>query len=150
MEINKRDAAVHQIKTAIDCFFAQDPVCAITLAGAAEESLPEPPKESDKKYYLGIIKGMRKEYYMKEYDLDEKDIPSEKDLIREINLIRDWLKHDKSEIQKMEIENINAWIMIIRAITKFNAVYESAGNARMEEFADWSKKALPEIVKEYG
>jgi hypothetical protein len=115
VDTSKQLASLRQIIAAIDHLHKKELECAITLAGAAEGQLSETTTE----YLFRILK--------KVFSHDE------------LNLVRDWLKH-QSGPENATITEFEAAIMISRAIHKFVAVYQ-ASHPRFEEFGKWAVAA---------
>jgi hypothetical protein len=130
LKISKQEAAARQIDAAVDRLFANDLVCAITLSGAAEDSLIDP-TEPDQQHLFALMKqnGVL------------RTGSSEQSLVNDhFNVVRNWLKHDKPE-PEIEIRQEDAVIMVLRAMTKFTAVYGTeAASPRMLSFEDWFRR----------
>jgi hypothetical protein len=91
----------------------------MTLASAAEGILPDtndPHLRKELKHYIS-----------------EKELKDEVDL----NLGANWLKHGQ-EYKNVILTEFETAIMILRAISKFVAVYHQS-NAKMEEFREWAR-----------
>ena len=73
VELSKKEAAAQQIDGAISHFFSGETVCAVTLAGAAEASMPEP--DSSAGFVLGKVRS----------DGPEKTTMSERKIVSELN-----------------------------------------------------------------
>jgi hypothetical protein len=115
IDTSKQLASWRQIIAAIAHLHKREFECAITLAGAAEGQLKETPRE----YLFKLLK--------KVFSHDE------------LNLVRDWLKH-QSGPENATITEFEAAIMIARAIHKFLAVYE-ASHPDFEAFSQWAVAA---------
>ncbi|EHH09255.1 hypothetical protein [Mesorhizobium amorphae] len=112
-------AAVQQIEMAIKLFDDdRNSTCAITLALAAEDQIPNP--KSEKPFLLGA---MRAEGADKKID---------------INRIRNWLKHHK-EPEEIGISELDVVVSILRAATKFHAAYCQPTSV-MKQFLVWVKQ----------
>jgi hypothetical protein len=129
IETTKELAATRQIHAAILLFrIEQEFECAITLAAAAEGLLPQ----TDEPHIFKILKGS----------------PAFKEL--DLNRFITWLKHsggpDGAEISEFEVT-----LVIVRAISKFAAVYKTQSGL-MSDFVKWSfeKGHLPAPPIETG
>ena len=110
MIISKLDAARVQLDRAIECFFNDDHICAVTLGGAAEDLLAGlliAPGEQDPFHFLH-------DWYQQTY----KTTIKEKDFSRQVaNLARNWLKHAELDPQsKYDITPENSLSMLMRAV----------------------------------
>lgn len=86
MTISKLDAAQIQLDSAIDHFFQGDHVCAVTLAGAAEDIFSGLLQASGQQTPFEILH----DWYQNQYNTTI----SKKDFSRQmLNLGRNWLKH---------------------------------------------------------
>ncbi|WP_420102151.1 hypothetical protein [Bosea sp. (in: a-proteobacteria)] len=123
--MSKRQAVEQLIDGAICAHEAQQHAVAITLAGAAEDAMPD----VDQKYMFAITRDVFTGH------ADPGCEPkSEKQVVRILNAERDWLKHNNSQ-QPSEMELGGSIIWIFRAISKFQAVYgRDAETATMQEF----------------
>ena len=126
IQTTKQLSALRQIIAAIAHLHNKQFECAITLAGAAEGQLPE----TTTQYLFRLLK---------------KAVAQD-----ELNLVRDWLKH-QSGPEKATISEFEVALMIARAIHKFVAVYKSS-HPKFEEFEKWAveKKHLPRLLTEDG
>lgn len=122
MRISRRDATSEQIDQAIHAFFTGLTASPVTLAGAAEASLPDVDV-----FMLSVMKTMGSQRGL-----------SENEVVHRVNEVRDWLKHRKPEVPKMEIREEDAVGMILRAYTKFVAVFgKDAATPLMRKFEEW-------------
>jgi hypothetical protein len=112
-KISKRDAAIQQIHAAIEHCQKGQLAPAITLAAAAEGSLPA----TDKAH---LIKRINDQGLFKQLDM---------------NAIINWLKHDTDQ-QSAELLELEAGATIMRAISKFAAVYDGV-TPQMKAFPEW-------------
>jgi hypothetical protein len=111
--MSKRDAAIEQIQAAIEHCRKGQLAPAITLAAAAECSMPA----TDKAH---LIKRINDQGLFKQL---------------EMNAIINWLKHDTGQ-ESAELLELEAGATIMRAISKFAAVY-GAITPQMKTFPEW-------------
>ena len=111
-------AATQQIEMAIRHLEDDEFACAITLALAAEEQLPWP--SGDTPHLLGVMRA------------------SETDKQVDVNKVRNWLKHNK-EPDEIGISEFDVVVALIRATTKFHAVYGKP-TLDMKKFLAWVKQ----------
>ena len=104
LTLTKVEAAVRQTEAAIEAFKRGDFDIAVTLAGAAEDMLPE---KNDNAFAVMRDSPGRPEPH------------SKKELISELNLRRDWLKHEGPPYT-LVIGREDAASMIVRAISKLD------------------------------
>jgi hypothetical protein len=117
-------AALRQIHGAIEHLLKGELECATTLALAAECQLP--PTDSD----IHLLNTLRKE---------APDLASD----GTFNLYRNWLKHwDEDKPDEIEMSELLVAVDVMRAISKFYALYGKASD-KMQEFWKWS------VDKEY-
>lgn len=116
--ITRKAASGRQIDMAIRLFDEREYACAITLALAAEDQLPEP--SNNRAYLLGI---MRSTGTTNQVD---------------VNKIRNWLKHDKSP-DEVGISEFDVFISILRATTKYAAVH-GENTDTVKKFYRWVKQ----------
>jgi hypothetical protein len=116
--ITRKISALRQIHAAINLFHEEEYESAITLALAAESQLPD---DVAKPYLYDVLKA--------------RVSPDE---VGMFNDVRNWLKHliPPDEIQ---ITNFDAALALVRAITKFKAVFGES-SPTMDEFADWIRQ----------
>ena len=63
---------------------------------------------------------------------------SEKDWVAMFNDTRNWLKHPMQHLGDVRhIDEFEAVIMLIRAVSKFFAYYNNDGTDKMDEFVLW-------------
>jgi len=108
VELTKVDAAFNQIMAAIEMLLRGRYECALTLAGAAEEMLPETPQSAF---------GWLRETPVPDELLDH-DYAAFNEKMRATfwNTERNWLKHDKQP-NVMKVRRLDAKTMIARAVT---------------------------------
>jgi hypothetical protein len=128
IETTKKSAAYRLIHAAIEHLYKSEMECAITLAAAAEGLLPDTDKPS-------IFAYLQKYPSFKNKDID-------------FNQTINWLKH-KGEPDGAVIFELEAAIIIARAMSKFAAVYDE-GPSQWEQFLDWAvaRGHCPKIVPE--
>ena len=116
LTVSHKDSALRLVEAAIHHARSDDYDCAITLAAAAEGQLPD----TDAPY---IYNDLRANGEAKDLDL---------------NAVINWLKHPIAPDQ-IAIGDFEVAITILRAISKFVAVYHQA-SALMNEFEDWARR----------
>lgn len=128
--LSKRNAAIQQIHSAIDHCEKGQLASAITLAAAAEGMLPATKKDH-------LIKRINDLGLFKQLDM---------------NAVINWLKHD-THYQSVEIQELEAGATIMRAISKFAAVFDGI-TPQMKGFHNWmirrghfAKEADPKSAK---
>jgi hypothetical protein len=128
-QVSKIGAAQIQLDTAIECFFQNEWIPAITLSCAAEGMLPNGTKDDDLFQYAKdiLITGGEK-----------KD-----EAIALINEQRDWLKHPSSVLE-MNFDQQDAVNAIFRAFTTV-ARSTNTKTSLMLAFLDWSRNNLSEF-----
>lgn len=128
LTVTKIQAAINQIEVAIAAMEGGRFDVAITLSGAAEGMLPDPPNEIHTFNHL----------------LDR--LPSDrrrKEWISILNMERDWLKHKTDWLPgDIEIDLFDVGWSIVRACVRVNAEYWTP---RMEEFRVWFLEYQKEI-----
>jgi hypothetical protein len=133
--VTKQQAAEQLIDGAIRAFEAGDHACAITLAGAAEGAMPP----SDTRHFFEIARDA-----FVGQPIPGKRKAVEKEVVAELNAERDWLKH-YNEKQPVEMELSNAILWIIRAVSKFHAVYgREAETSAVKDFFAVARTFDPE------
>jgi hypothetical protein len=113
----RKVSALRQIHAAIKLFHEDEYESTITLALAAESQLPNDPGP-----YV--------------YHWFKERIPA--DLLDRFNDFRNWLKHTTGP-DEIEIKDLDAGLAILRATTKFRAVFGESSPA-MDEFSDWVRE----------
>jgi hypothetical protein len=103
IETTRQQAALRQIDAAIGHLLNTEPECAITLAAAAENILPDTNERHVWKYW-------REHPKFREVDMNET-----------VN----WLKHHNPPDERFIFESEVAFV-IFRAMTKYAAVYKEA------------------------
>jgi hypothetical protein len=127
IKFTKRDAAIEQINAAIEQAENGKLAAAITLAAAAEGSLPATDNDH-------LIKRINELGLFKKLDM---------------NAIITWLKHDTGQ-ETAEILELEAHATIMRAISKFAATYNGVTQkmraflTKMEEGGYFAKEEEPE------
>lgn len=142
MILNKIEIAKRQIDTAIELYFAQkDFVSIITLAGASEEILGNIIKGSGGKRMIDYL-----------VDLDKHLTGNGRDfniINKEINGVRNNLKHADTLEDKVEVCSDNANSMLARAVANY-AIAKNEITPLMLKWYDHQKKIytdLPEIER---
>jgi hypothetical protein len=113
--VSKREAALNQIRAAVEMYVRGCYDCAITLAGAAEDSLPDHPGSAREAF---LTMDVPAEFAAIFAEVEERK-GRRKGRNEWLNEARDWLKHDKP-LRVLQIHRIDAEMMIIRAITKLD------------------------------
>ena len=126
METSKFESSFRQTETAIVLFKEGKYDCAITLAAAAENMLPD----TDKWHIFQALKD------------DERFSEMH------YNLMINWLKHSnrpETQAERATLSEIEVVVVIARAISKFNAVYGQTCE-NFEDFLNWATAVghLPE------
>jgi hypothetical protein len=129
IDTNIRLASMRQIHCAIEHFHRGDFEAAITLAGAAEGILPAPKKP----FLFEKVKALAPE--------PSKD-PVQSDGANDVVV---WLKHGKGPdgkpVENAKILEIEMYELIIRAISKFQAMYDEQ-SSEMKQFLTVSYERL--------
>ena len=115
-KVSRKTATIKQIHCAIELLHKGEFECAITLALAAEDQLAP---TNDPHLFKQLRDRVPAEYGM-------------------FNEVRNWLKHHL-EPEEIVITDFEAVIAIVRAESKFVAVFHEA-TRQMLEFEDWVKK----------
>ncbi len=121
METSKFDSSHRQTETAIILFKEGKYDCAITLASAAENMLPD----TEKWHIFQALKADERYNEMR------------------YNLMINWLKHSdgpETRAERATLSELEVVVIIARAISKFIAVYgETCQN--FEDFLNWAVAA---------
>jgi hypothetical protein len=132
--LEKHDAAIQQIEAAIELFYAKRYAPAITLAGAAEECLPKAAPGTGPEAPEPLLELMKR-------GAAQRFGKTTKEAITRFNAARDWLKHETRNLPaQMELTNYEAWTMIVRAITRLEAIRPGTETAVITGFVDYSRK----------
>ena len=132
-------ASQHQLEGAISNLFLGNWLAAMTLAGAAEDILPQPEQYPDMMSALSEVAASQN--------------TTKKILVDVMNEKRNWLKHDKSNDPKasqlQEFTQEDAVIMILRAFTRFAAHHmpiepNEILSEQIFEFQKWLNIHYPE------
>lgn len=119
--LTKKEAASRQIHAAISHLYNEEYECVITLAGAAED-------------ILGNIEPL---HLWKVLMHKRPDGHSEKEWSTILTETRNWLKHPADSLgPKRKISEVEAAIMLIRAVSKFHAQYKESTET-MQQFVMW-------------
>ena len=140
MIISKLDAARIQLDAAIDHFFNGNHVCALTLAGAAED------------IFAGLLNDVGQQsafqylhdWYQKTYDVEV----SKTDFSRQIaNVGRNWVKHASEDPEtKNVITERDSIMMLMRALPCYHRL-TSTHTEKMEIFFQYVRENITEIDK---
>ncbi|WEK50271.1 MAG: hypothetical protein P0Y66_21940 [Candidatus Kaistia colombiensis] len=124
LTLTKTEAALRQISAAIEAFAVGDFDIAVTLAGAAEGAIIDPPPTSQVVLIKNLPAGIERAGGKKEWN-------------RSINQTRDWLKHVTTDLPNaIVVQRSDAAFQIARALIKLQAVH-TWDDLRMEEFRVW-------------
>jgi len=107
--MTKKQAAAEQIDQAIRLWREGFIASAVTLAGAAEGSMPEPQG--------GTLFG-----WLKVAGIEALQLPEKQVVAQSLNHVRDWLKHDGLGHER-EVTPLEGFFMLARAYSKFIMVY---------------------------
>lgn len=125
MMVTKQKAVSDLIDGAIRAEQADDHVCAVTLAGAAEGAMPN----TDEEHLFQVTRDT-----MVGYAQEGLGPLTQKQVVSMLNAERDWLKHFNAE-QADEMEIRGGFMQILRAVSKFYVVYgNDAETATMAEY----------------
>ena len=140
MIISKLDAAKIQLDSAIDHYFRGNHVCAVTLAGAAEDIFAGLLKASGQQTPFEFLH----DWYQNNYNTSI----SKNDFSRRIaNLGRNWLKHAEEDADtKFDITEGDSIMMLIRALPCYHKLTKSHSE-KMEEFFQYFKTDIARISK---
>ena len=140
MVISKLDAARIQLDVAIEKYFQGDHVCAVTLAGAAED------------IFAGLLKAdgqqspfeFLHDWYQETYNIEI----SKSDFSRKVaNLGRNWLKHANDDVDtKFEISERDSIMMLNRALPCYYKLTKSH-TVNMEKYFQYLKANIRDINK---
>ena len=123
MGYEKKDIAITQLKKAIQLFQEKEYICAVTLAGAAEEILGKiAKKRSTTKALEGEL-----HFWNQLSDIVGKSKPDKKKVIEVLNRTRNELKHNdlgENIIIEADLE-IEAQCLIDRAIRNYWLAYDT-------------------------
>ena len=138
--VSKFDAARIQLDQAIECFFAGNHICAITLAGAAEDIL-NALIESTGRGDVGAFTFLHEFYQRK----TGTQVPA-KIFSREIaNPVRNWLKHGKDDADtSCEIGERDSVFMFMRAVPAYTQLTNHR-TVNMQKFFDYYENNKTQI-----
>lgn len=127
--MEKKDIAIRQIKAAARHYNKHDYVCSITLSGAAEEILGRIAKMRTNSNQLEeeVI------YLRSINDYLSGQVPSDKELIKKINKIKNELKHNESGDNQWvqgDFEN-EAALLFVKAMKNYFNCYNEIINDRV-------------------
>ena len=121
--------AQEQIEAAISHFYEGQFACAITLAGAAEECAGPSQRDDRPLALFEMIKASARKR-----GLEEKTVANN------ANAVRNWLKHHNAEKPDCEISDLDAWFMMVRAVSKLYAVDAKTETPAVRAFVEFSRK----------
>ncbi|MBT5031961.1 MAG: hypothetical protein HOM55_06670 [Proteobacteria bacterium] len=110
VSISKLEAAKVQLDRAIQLFFENDHVCAVSLAGAAEDILGSLLQHRGQQSPFEFLH----DWYQTEYSANV----TKRDFSREIaNLPRNWLKHtNEHAASELDVSIVDSIMMLMRAV----------------------------------
>ena len=140
MIISKLDAAQIQLDSAIDHFFQGDHVCAVTLAGAAEDIFAGLLNEEDLESAFQFLYN----WYQKTYN---KTVSKSYFSQQILNLVRNWLKHSDADTHtQIDITERDSIMMLMRALPCYFKLANSH-TEKMKRFYKYVKDNQKEIDK---
>jgi hypothetical protein len=143
MELSKLDAARIQLESAIESYFKKDHVCAVTLAGAAEDILAGLLKASGEKSPFEFLHNWYQETY--------ETTVTKSDFSRQIaNPTRNWLKHaDEDADTKLDITEQDSILMLMRALPCYYKLTKSH-TEKMSKFHHYVQRNIAQINKMFS
>lgn len=131
--ISKLEAAKMQLDSAIQHFFADEHVCSITLAGAAEDILGGLLQHKGEQSPFEFLH----DWYQQEY----AEQITKQDFSRQLaNAHRNWLKHAKEDAGSvLEITDMDSIMMLMRAVPCY---YKLTGghSTEMDRFNEYVRR----------
>jgi hypothetical protein len=135
--ISKLEAAYQQVEAAIELFYAKKYAPAVTLAAAAEGCLGRP-KGVDADGDLPVPEPL---FEIMKRDAKERFGKTEKEAVARFNKVAYWLKHEMlTEATTIEVTNYEAFWMIVRAITKIEAIAPGSETPTITRFIEFSRE----------
>lgn len=130
MVYSKLDAARVQLDRAIECFFNDDHICAVTLGGAAEDILAGLLEASGEQSPFQFLH----DHYQQTCDTEITKF----DFSRQIaNPARNWLKHAKEDPEiKFDITEKDSILMLMRAVPCYKKL-TSKSTEQMNRFSQY-------------
>jgi hypothetical protein len=127
----KIDAATQQVEAAIELFYGRRYAPAITLAGAAEGCISGTLGDDAREPLFELMKrGVRERYDM-----------NSKEAVARFNAVLYWLKHETKDAPgECQITDFDAWSMIVRAVTKLNAIAPKSETPAIARFIEFSRE----------
>ena len=138
MVITKLDAARIQLDAAIEHFFQGNHICAVTLAGAAEDIFSGLLKSNGKQSAFEFLY----DWYQQAYNttISKSDFSRKK-----ANQARNWLKYaDDDTDTKYDILKQDSIMMLMRALPSYHKLTKSH-TEMMERFFQYLKANIDEI-----
>jgi hypothetical protein len=132
--VTKKETAQRQIDVAINLLHEGEYESAITLACAAEGQMAGAP---DHPHLFAVLQQKRPSRFA-----------TANEWVTWFNATRDWLKHPTPQLgEKRGIGEYEAWLTLLRAVSKYYAVFrEDTDN--MNRFVEWSRaRGLPQFKK---
>lgn len=139
--ISKLEAAILQVEAAIELFYANQYVPAVTLAAAAEGCLPiDANVAGDTPRSELLFEFMKR-------GAKEKFGKTEKEAVERFNRLVYWLKHPTPQLPEThEVTNYDAWSMIVRAVSKIECASPGSDTKIIAGFIEYSRKNYPEVL----
>ena len=142
MIISKLDAARIQLDAAIKLFFEGDQVCAVTLAGAAEDIFAGLLNATGEQSPFEFLHG----WYQSTYD---KKVSKNKFSREMLNLGRNWLKHSTEDANtEFDIAERDSIMVLMRAIPCYFKLTKSY-TENMDDFRKYFRDNIAEIEKAF-
>lgn len=146
--LEKFDASVQQVEAAIELFYAKQYAAAITLAGAAEGCLPRVAGAAGEMANDDAdLPGMEPLFELMKRGAAEQFGKTEKEAVARFNAARDWLKHETPHLPgRLQVPNYDAWTMMVRAVTKIEAVRSGSETPAISGFIAFSREHYSAIL----
>ena len=134
--MEKREIALRQIKASARHYNKRDFVCSITLSGAAEEILGRIAKKRTKTNALEqdiLFTKDLNDFLSGRLDLNSKSKPSDKEIISQINRVKNELKHNDSGENiwiKADFE-YEATMLFVKAVKNYFSCYNELPNDKI-------------------
>lgn len=139
--VTKLEAALQQVEAAIELFYAKQYAPAVTLAAAAEGCLPR--KTADVGH-----DGPEPLFELMKRGAKEKFGKSEKEAVERFNRLVYWLKHETPQLPAThEVTNYDAWSMLVRAVTKIEAVAPGSETPAITKFIEFSRQHYVDFLR---
>jgi len=117
VSFTKQEAVQQMIEDALRLESQRRYASVVTLAGAAEEAMPDPPKEVNTAF---------REMTKVDAEFDGKPLG---------NFVRNWLKHwNKNEEKEVDFVNMVAIYMLIRVLDRYSIIYKDGKFDHMHKY----------------